>query len=375
VTLANDDSRAVSAAATGALDRIGGRDVVPPAAAPAAPPPAPPPAVAGPSPAPPPVPPPAPPADLAPQRVPDPQPDAEHTLADWARIDGGPVPEPEPAPPRSEPAAAAALPSVAFPVPLVLSLVVVAGVLQLLSRFVVFEGTTGYKATDFGLPNPPWLLAVGLPLLVASQLLIMRSSRRWALALSAGLVTGAALSQVDLVLATGAYFLNEGISDVPAQGWWAVALSTVALVACVVVILLGAGFRERPRLRRDWRAVVATAVVLGALIARLNAFSAAWPWFPQNEPALLLAAACLPLTLLALNGAQRLLGLTALTIFGLWVCAAHVYAIVNQSFPVDEPASVLALVSALASVSACYLAQVWVGRRSGEPTAGTALRR
>jgi hypothetical protein len=257
----------------------------------------------------------------------------------------------------------------------VLSLVVIAGVLQLLSRFLVFEGTNGYKATDYGVANPPWLLAVGLPLLVASQLLIVRAAAGWALALSAGLVTGTALTQVDLILATGSFFANEDIYDVPGPGWWAAAAATVAMVVCVVVVLRGPGFRERPRLRWDWRAIAATVVVILALAAKLNAFDVAWPWFSQNVAAMLLAAACLPMTLLALNGPQRLLGLTAVSVFGSWVCAAHIYAIVDQSFPVDQPAAVLALVSVGLSVAACFLAQIRSPAGSGRSTNDGAGRR
>ena len=93
--LAADDSRSVSAAAGEALARIRGRDV----ARPTVPlPVAPTPAARRTEP-----PPPAGPASAArrepepePEPVLDPEPDAEHSLADWARGDGGPVPPPAP---------------------------------------------------------------------------------------------------------------------------------------------------------------------------------------------------------------------------------------------------------------------------------------
>jgi hypothetical protein len=345
--LADDDSRTVSAAATTLMQRLG------PAAPPPSASPAPPPRRSVPT-----APEPATPSPVTPETVDaraDEQPASPPTSTTSPRVAEEPPPE--------APSAATAVPA-AYPVALVLSLVVIAGVLQLLSRFLVFESTSGYQAADYGVANPPWLLAVGLPLLVASQVLIVRGGEGWALALGAGLITGAALSQVDLVLATGSYFLREDVSDVAGPGWWAAAVATVALVVCVVVVLRGAGFRERPRFRQDWRAIVATGVVMLALGAKLNAFSAAWTWFSQNVPALLLAAACLPLTVLALNGPQRWLGLTAVSVFGPWVCAAHVYAIVNQSFPVDQPAAVLAILSAVVSVAACYLAQLGFRRAS-----------
>jgi hypothetical protein len=244
-----------------------------------------------------------------------------------------------------------------FAVPMVLALVLVGGVLQLLSRFLVFESTYTAAAADAGLATPPWLLAVGVPLAAASLLLIARSGEPWALALSGGLIGGAALSQLDQSLATLAYWATPDSYETAGPGWWLAVVGAVALLAGLAIVLRGPGFRDRPVLRRDWR--IATAgLVLGALALKLEAFAEAWPWLSQNEPAILLALACLPPTLLVLNRAQRLLCLVAVTVFGLWVCAAHVYALAYQSFPVDERAAVLAIVAALVSVLACYLAQV-----------------
>ena len=269
--------------------------------------------------------------------------------------------EPEPGRPPETPAGRAA-------VPVVLSLVLVGGVLQLLSRFLVFDSENSYAVADAGFPTLPWLLAVGLPLAAASLLLIGRPGERRALAASGGLVGAAALSQLDQSLTTLVYWSWPGSSGTPGPGWWLAALGTVVLLAGVVALLRGPGFRNRPALRRDWRSVVATAVVLGALVLKLDAFGEAWPWLTQNLPAILLALACLPLTLLVLDRLQRVLGLVAVTIFALWTCAAHVYALANQSFAVDERAAFLAIVAALASVAACFLAQLgWWTPRPKEP--------
>jgi hypothetical protein len=253
---------------------------------------------------------------------------------------------------------ASATPDAGSVVPLALSLVLVGGVLQLLSRFLVFESSYAVTAAEAGQRTLPWLLAVGLPLVAASVLLIVLSGERRALASSAGLAGGAGLAQLDQSFATAAYWATPDSNELPGPGWWIALLGAVALLAAVVVVLRSPGFRARPVLRRDWRAVVATVVVLGALGVRLDAFAEAWPWLSVNEPPILLALACLPLTLLALGSAQRLTGLVAVTILGVWVCLAHVYAVVDQSFPVDQRAAVLAIATALVSVAACLLAQL-----------------
>ena len=221
----------------------------------------------------------------------------------------------------------------------------------------------------------PWLLAVGLPLAAASLLLIGRPGEPWALAVSGGLVGGAALGQLDLSLITLAYWATPESSETPGPAWWMAVFGTAALLACVVVVLRGPGFRDRPALRRDWRSVVATVVVLGALAFKLEAFGEASPWLNQNLPAILLALVCLSLTLLVLNRVQRIVGLLAVTIFALWTCAAHVYALANQSFPVDESAAIVAIVAALASVAACFLAQLGGPARSVDAEAEAAGRR
>jgi hypothetical protein len=243
-----------------------------------------------------------------------------------------------------------------FPVRPVLALVLVAGVLQVLSRFLVFDASSGYRAPDSGLATPPWVLAVALPLAVAAVLLLTGPRVARTAALAGGLVAAAALSQLDQALATAAVHFQSDVS--PGPGWFAALAGTLALLACAVVIVRAPLFRSRPVLRHDWPAAVATTAVALAVVLKVVAFREASPWFSQNEPAIILALACLPLTLLTLQPAQRILGLTAVTIFGAWVCAAHIYAIAYDEFPVDVGAARLAIATALLSVAACYVAIV-----------------
>jgi len=286
-----------------------------------------------------------------------------------------PAPAPEPAPTRG--AHEDVVPheadgsAPAFPTRVVLVLVLVGAALQVASRFLVFDADSGNKAADSGLATPPWLLLVALPLLAACQLLIAQRRDAWALSASGGLVIGAALCQLDQSLAVTGYYVHPDASGSGGPGYWAAVLGSVVLLGAAAVVLRGTV--GRPRLRRDWAGIAGTVAVLGLLVFRLRVFSGVWMGFVVNEPAVLLAVACLPLTLLVLDRGQRLLGLIAVTVFGPWVCAAHVYALIYDSFPRDAAAAWAAIVTALLSVAVCWLAQVLPPSR--RPAAEVATRR
>ncbi|MET0765178.1 MAG: hypothetical protein ABWY29_09955, partial [Blastococcus sp.] len=276
-------------------------------------------------------------------------------------------------PVETPPHAPRAAPSAGVAVSALLALIGVSGGLLLLSRFLIFEGTYAQRVTDIGVPWQTWLIGAGLPLLVAGQMLILRGTEAWTVAFAGGLVAGAALSQLDLVLASAGYWADPDTDETPGPGWWVQLAGTIVLVACVVVLLRSTVLRGRPGRRHDWRAVAGALLVIGALAAWLSAYSDYWVWFAQNEPALLLVAVCLPFTVLDLSPAQRLFGLVAVTILGLWVAAGPIWDLVTDSLPVDARAAVVSLVSAFCSVAGCYLAQVPVRRRSARPT-GEAAR-
>jgi hypothetical protein len=251
--------------------------------------------------------------------------------------------------------------------PLLLSLVLVGGVLALLSRFLIFESTSTVVAADYypGIHWISWLIGAGLPILVAFQLLVARGSAPWAVGLAGGLLAAAALSQLDLVLATGSYWLTPDSSELPGPGWWATLLSAVVLVGCVLVVLRQPALRGRPGLLSDWRAFGGVLLVAGGLVAWLSALDEASPWAPYNEPALLLAAVCVPVVVLDLGPAQRLFGLATVTVLTPWLASGHVQRLLIDDFPVDARSTVVALVSVCCSLAGCYLAQL--GRRRGSP--------
>ena len=260
------------------------------------------------------------------------------------------------------------------PARLVLALVLVGGALQVASRLLVFDAGSGDRAADSGLATLPWLLFVAVPLLAACQLLIAQRREVWAAALGGGLVTGAALCQLDQSVAVTAYYASPDTSSSPGPGHWAAVLGSVVLLVAAGVVVRG--FRRRPGLRKDWAAIGGTIAVLALLFVRLRVFSGVWMGFVVNEPAVLLAVACLPVTMLELDRGQRLLGLTAVTIFGPWVCAQHVYALVNDSFPRDAAAAWAGIVTALLSVAVCWLTQALrPDRRAAHPEVGRAAGR
>jgi caspase domain-containing protein len=264
-------------------------------------------------------------------------------------------------------------------VPLVLSLILVGGVLLLLSRFLIFESTYTVVAADFGgigIHWVSWLVGAGLPLLVAFQLLVVRGTAPWAVAAAGGLVAGAAVSQLDLVFATGAYWISPDTSEMPGPGWWATLLGAVVLIGCAILVLRHPALRVRPGLRSDWRAFSGVLLVAGGLVAWLSVTNEASPWLPYNETALVLAAVCLPMTVLNLNRAQRVFGLAAVTVLGLSVASGQVHALIAGYFAVDARATVVSLASVVVSVAGCYLAQARLPRRgSDRAAAGTAARR
>jgi hypothetical protein len=253
----------------------------------------------------------------------------------------------------------------------VLALVVAGGVLQVLSRFTVFDRVNGQTAEGAGIPTSAWVLGVGLPLVMALLLFVVREGTGWTGPLAAGLVLGAVVCQLDQALGSLAFFLDPDDSQGPGPAWWLAVAGTAALISSVVVS--ARALLIAPAVRRDWRAVVGVLVVLAALVAWLQAFSGFWVWFAGVESGLLLAALCLPLSGLSLSGAQRLAGLAAVTVFGAWLVAFALHAFAVETYLYDQRANGIALLCTLVSVAACCLAQIRPPAR--RPPAAEALPR
>jgi hypothetical protein len=347
-TLASDDSRSVSSAATALQETIaaGGS---PPAEATR-------------------VPPPRIPAETT--QVPAGTAPAQRTAqgSPTARAD-----PPRPSPPAAGPERTG-VPQVTAgpPIVAVLALLIAGGVLLVLSRFVVFERSDSETAADFGISATAWVLGVAAPWLGALLLFIAWGSAPWTGSLAVGLVLGAVLSGIDQTLGTLALFVYPDGSDDPGPGWWLSIVGTTLLLGCVVLVreaLLDA----TAQVRRDWRALLAVVLVVAALVAWLQAFDGFYIWFAGVESGLLLAAVCLPLTALALSAGQRLGGLAAVTVLGAWLVAMDLHAFAVDTFLHDARSTATALVCTLVSVGACFLAQVRPPSR--RPAADVAPRR
>src|SRR4051812_5556469 len=260
------------------------------------------------------------------------------------------------------------------PLAAVLALLIAGGVLLVVSRLVVFEGGEGQTAGDFGISATAWVLGVAAPWLGALLLFIAWGSAPWAGPLAVGLVLGAVLSGIDQTLGTLALFVYPDGSYAPGPGWWLSIAGTALLIGCLVPVR-EAVLDAPAKVRRDWRALLATVLVAAALVAWLQAFDGFYIWFAGVESGLLLVTVCLPLTALTLSAGQRIAGIAAVTVFGAWLVAMDLHAFAVDTFLHDARSTGTALVCTLASVGACFLAQAVPPRRSTEPAAEVGLRR
>jgi hypothetical protein len=114
---------------------------------------------------------------------------------------------------------------------------------------------------------------------------------------------------------------------------------------------------------------------LPALLGALVVLSAAtvwiaryWPeqgtWVPVYSNGVLLAAACLPATLLRGDTAFRVSTAAAVTTFGAWVAGGQVYVLATGFHWTDAADAVASLLSALVMVAAADLTLLAAGRRT-----------
>src|SRR3954469_25154417 len=214
-TLSADDSRSVSSAAT-TLQQAIATGAPTPLPAPRAPADAPAPSVplaAAPAPAPVPAPAPAPPPANPPTPPPSSRvPTAPEPAAAWSpNVTAGP------------------------PVAAILALLVLGGVLQVLSRFTVFDSVDGLTAEQAGITTPAWIFGVGLPLVMALLLVIVRDSAGWAESLAVGLVLGAVLCQLDQTLFALAFYFDPDNTVGTGPAWWLAVTGTAALIGVLVL--------------------------------------------------------------------------------------------------------------------------------------------
>jgi hypothetical protein len=341
-TLASDDSRSVSSAATALLDRIRRDEAAP----------------------------------VTPSEVPETRPEVaeEHPVA--RPSSAAPAAASSPRRAHAE-ATESGTPADDFPAPAVLGLVVAAGVVLVLSRAFPFDAGNGSYAADLGYATLPWVLGVVLPLVVATQLVILRGTGARRVGLAVGLIAGVTLVQLEQVLTTTTLAADPDTSvNAGGPGWWLAVLGTAILLVSLVVVGRRGVLRAGPGVEGNWRTVLGIVVVIAALFVWLSTFADFYLWWPANGPGLLMAAVALPVAVLTLNGPQRLVALVGVTVFGLWIVMSTVHALLVDTYWSDISSGVAVASSALASLVGCYIAQARLPQRvSKGPAAGAAPRR
>jgi hypothetical protein len=368
--LATDDSRSVSSAATALLERFegsgaGAAEVVAPAPVP---PPreSPEPASVAARPADPP------PLVTAPVEVPALE--AEHqATAPPTHVGSAPAslrPTPEAAMVRpagaepAEPRSAAGGPGdrTRRTLAIQLGLVVVGAVLLTFSRTLVFVASYDDTAQQFYDSRVPWIALVAVPLGVTGVLLAWGWWRRRALPWALGLLLGVGLVLTGSVFFWSAYFMANRDSYTPGPAFGFFVGGWAVLVAAGVLALRRPPIGSPAALVTDWR-VVWAVVVLACLVASVGTGSdesTVAGWLAKNAGAIVLAGAALPLTLLRLDRVQRLVGLVAISLFGLWTVFFPIRALVTggdgdfSSERADAPAL---LACTVITVAVCFLAQ------------------
>jgi hypothetical protein len=355
--LADDDSRSVSAAATGVLERLGAAPAVAQVPAPRdAPAEELPPVVAATAPSAPPAPRSDPPARAAP--VP---------------------PDPPTAARAVEPPAVAVVPAPAADVPsevrtggrwsgaaLALALVLMSAVPLTLSRVLHFEASYPSTADGWSESTGAWTGFVVLPLAAAAGLLAARARLAWALPVAAGLVLGAGLVLVEHALYWVFYFI-ENRSDNPAgPALWLLVLGAAVVAAAGVVLLVRTPLAGRPPVRTDWRiacALVVVACVLWFVVSGPEIYEGADWWFAVYEGTFLLGGAALAVTLLWLTSAQRVAALVGITLFGLWPIYWIVREMRTSEFGTEPSVLAVELTGVVLTLLACFVAQVGPARQ------------
>ena len=136
----------------------------------------------------------------------------------------------------------------------------------------------------------------------------------------------------------------------------------------MIVVARRGVFRAGPRVAGGWRSLLGIVIVVGALFLWLAAFGDFYLWWPANGAALLMAAVALPVVVLALNDAQRVAALVAVTVFG-FLHRRVGRALEPSPTRTGSDASlgwIAVVCSALLSVAGCYVAQARLPRRAPE---------
>jgi Caspase domain len=312
---------------------------------------------------------------------------AAELLSGIAAAGGRTTPRPEPPPDPEPPPRPAPLPTAAAapaaptrtpehrPVPapsvrrsvLLPAVIVVAGVLLTLSRFLVFEAVNGYHAIDVGWTTAGWVVQVLLPLVTALALVLARGRSGTVAAVAVGLAGGVVLSLVAQLAMAALVTLDPDVGYALGPAWWTILVAAVVLAAGVVAALAAPGFRDRVAARRDPAAVLGAALVVGTAVGWVLvppvSVDFGW-WLHLPVAGLLLAAACLALAVLRLSAVQRTAGLAAVTTTGTWLAAAGIEGLAVQPSGAQPGPLLTTLALGLVSLAGAWIGQAGLRRRA-----------
>jgi hypothetical protein len=282
-------------------------------------------------------------------------------------------------PPRAAPVQALRAPSAAPPEPgpddagpgpragLLPVVLLVAGVLLTLARFLVYEPTNGYHAIDMGWTTLGWVVQAVLPLVAALGILLSAGSSVGALAVAAGLAAGVTLSLAGQLITSALVTADPDVSYALGPAWWLVLVAALVLAVGAVVPLTAPEVRARVEVRRDRGAALGAALVVASAVGWIlvDPVSVDYGWWLHLPVAgLLLTAACLAVTALRLRPAHLSAGLAAVTATGTWLAAVALEGLVAQP-PGSRPGPLLlSFVLAVVPVGAAWLGRLSSRRRA-----------
>jgi hypothetical protein len=254
-------------------------------------------------------------------------------------------------------------------VPFVLaSLLLVAGVLLTVSRFLVFEAANGYHAIDVGWTTTGWFVQGVLPLLVALGALLTGHSSTVHLATAAGVAAGVLLNLVGQLAMSAAVTLDRDVGYALGPAWWLILVAALVLGGGVAAAFGTPALRARVVVARRrpaaWGAALVVASAVGWVLIGPVSVDFGW-WLYLRIAGLLLTAACLAVAVSDVDLEQRLFGLAAVTTTGIWLAAIAVEGLAVQPSGSQPGPVLVSLVLALVPVGGAYLGQV----RSGAGTA------
>lgn len=249
----------------------------------------------------------------------------------------------------------------------IVALVVLGAVPLTLSRLLTFEAVNGHTAQELADNLVPWLLFIVLPLAAGTLLLSLCAGSTHPAVAAVGLLSGGALTLTELVLFYSAFFVDLGTSHAPGPAFWMMAIGGVLVLVAAFMALARPPIAGPVAFRRDpW--LFAAAVVLACLVVSVVSrpdSSGIADWLQSNSNALVVAPIALCLTVLRLSSPQRIAGLVAVASFTLWTVYFPLRQLDSGSDAREPSEWLLEIVCAVGVLAACAATQ-WAPHQDPE---------